>query len=65
MFDKDGGGSISSTEIKEVIGVGKNIPEEIWDDLIGEVDDDGSKAIDYEEFKSMMMELIDREIKYK
>lgn len=64
MFDKDGSGSISASEIKEVIGVGKNIPEKIWDEIIGEVDDDGSKTIDYQEFKSMMMELIDKEIRY-
>ena len=25
MFDRDGGGSISSNEVKEVLGVGKNI----------------------------------------
>jgi len=45
--------------------VGKNIPEHIWDEIIGEVDEDGSKAIDYEEFKSMMMQLIDKEIRSK
>ena len=65
MFDKDGSGTISASEIKEVIGVGKNIPNEIWDEIIGEVDDDGSKSIDYQEFKSMMMELIDKEIHFK
>jgi len=65
MFDKDGSGSISSSEIKDVIGVGKNIPEKIWDDIIGEVDEDGSKNIDFEEFKHMMMGLIENEIKYK
>ncbi len=64
-FDKDGSGTISASEIKDVLGVGKNIPERIWDEIIGEVDDDGSKAIDYIEFKWMMMELIDNEIKSK
>ena len=58
MFDKDGSGSISSSEIKDVIGVGKNIPEKIWDDIIGEVDEDGSKNIDFEEFKQIIMGLI-------
>jgi calcium-dependent protein kinase len=65
MFDKDGSGTISASELKQVIGVGKNIPAEIWDAIIGEVDDDGSKTIDFEEFKTMMMGLIDKEIKYK
>ena len=61
-FDKDGSGSISALEIKDVLGVGRNIPEHIWEEIIGEVDNDGNKSIDYEEFKQMMMQLIDQEI---
>ena len=64
-FDKDGSGTISALEIKNVLGVGKNITEHIWDEIIGEVDNDGNWSIDYEEFKSMMMQLIDKEIRAK
>lgn len=64
-FDKDGSGTISANEIKNVLGVGRNIKQEIWEEIIGEVDNDGNKAIDYEEFKSMMMQLIDNEIRAK
>lgn len=64
-FDKDGSGTISALEIKEILGVGRNIPQHIWEEIIGEVDNDGNKSIDYQEFKSMMMELIDKEIKAK
>jgi calcium-dependent protein kinase len=62
LFDKDGGGSISSDEVKEVLGVGKNIDEKIWKDIIGEVDIDGNGEIDYYEFKEMMEKLITDEI---
>lgn len=40
MFDKDGSGSISIDEIKEIFGgVGQNISEKVWKDLMKEVDD--------------------------
>ena len=34
VFDQDGGGSISSSEIKEILGVGKNIDENVWNQII-------------------------------
>lgn len=58
LFDKDGGGTISSLEVKEVLGVGKKFDERIWDEIIGEVDIDGDGEISYEEFKSMMEKLL-------
>ena len=46
LFDKDGGGTISPEEIKEVLGIsGKNIDEKIWDEIVLEVDDDGNQEI--------------------
>lgn len=30
VFDKDGSGAISTEEIKEVLGVGQSISEEVW-----------------------------------
>jgi calcium-dependent protein kinase len=30
FYDSDGSGSISTSEIKEVLGVGKQISEEVW-----------------------------------
>jgi calcium-dependent protein kinase len=38
LFDKDGSGTISANEVKEVLGVGKNIDEKIWNDIVMEVD---------------------------
>ena len=51
MFDRDGGGSISSEEVKEVLGVGKNISEHIWNEIVSEVDPNGDGEISFEEFK--------------
>lgn len=30
LFDKDSSGTISADEVKEVLGVGKNIDEKVW-----------------------------------
>ena len=54
VFDKDGGGTISSSEIREVLGVGKNIDEKVWNDIVKEVDPNGDGEISLAEFKMMM-----------
>lgn len=58
LFDRDGGGTISADEIKEVLGVGRKYDERIWADIISDVDKDGDGNIDYDEFKEMMKKLI-------
>jgi len=58
LFDRDGGGSISANEIKEVLGVGKNIDEKIWNEIIMEVDGNGDGEISFLEFKIMMQKLL-------
>jgi len=58
LFDKDGSGSISASEVKDVLGVGKNIDEKIWNDIILEVDANGDGEISFEEFKIMMQKLL-------
>lgn len=58
LFDRDGGGSISANEIKEVLGVGKNIDEKVWNDIIMEVDANGDGEISFLEFKTMMQKLL-------
>lgn len=58
LFDKDGGGTISASEVKEVLGIGKKFDERIWEEIIGEVDIDGDGEISYSEFKAMMDKLL-------
>ena len=58
FYDKDGGGSISYDEIKSVLGVGKTIDDEVWMQVVNEVDQDGNGVVDYEEFKAMMVKLL-------
>ena len=69
MFDKvsqfvrylrikqDGSGTISSDEIKEVLGFGKSLSEEAVQEIINQVDENGDGQISFEEFASMMKRL--------
>jgi calcium-dependent protein kinase len=50
MFDKDGGGTISVDEIKEVLSFGQNLDEHIIQQIIKQVDANGDGEISYEEF---------------
>lgn len=50
MYDKDNSGSISTDEIKSVLGVGKDISEEVWQQIVKEVDANGDGEVSFEEF---------------
>ena len=58
LFDRDRGGTISSNEIKDVLGIGKQFDDKIWDEIIGEVDINGDGEISFDEFKQMMEKLL-------
>ena len=50
MFDKDGGGTISVEEIKQVLSFGQNLDESLIDQIIKQVDENGDGEISYDEF---------------
>lgn len=58
MFDKDGGGSISIEEIKQVLSFGQNLDEHVIQQIIHQVDANGDGEISYEEFAQMMLQNI-------
>ena len=55
MFDKDGGGTISIDEIKQVLSFGQNLDDAVVDQIIKQVDDNGDGEISYDEFSAMML----------
>ena len=45
MFDKDGSGTISADEIRNVLGSGSTLTEDAIEDIIKEVDENGDGEI--------------------
>ena len=58
LFDRDGGGTIDGAEIKQIISAGDDVDDGVWDEIINEVDEDGSGEIDQEEFAQMLRNII-------
>ena len=63
LFDKDGGGTIQSKEIKETLLGSEQVEfsaeeEEFWQSIIDEVDLDGNGEIDFEEFAYMIRKIV-------
>ena len=54
IFDKDGSGDISVNEIKAVLGTGNKMNNEMWNEIITEVDQNGDGVIDLKEFIQLM-----------
>jgi len=55
VFDGDGNGFISRTELRHVmLNLGEQVTEEECDAMVDEADIDGDGCINYEEFYSMM-----------
>lgn len=57
LFDKDKSGTISKTELKVMFGGNNKVDDNVWTDLIKEVDINGDGEIEFSEFKEMLMKL--------
>lgn len=56
VFDTDGSGLISRSELKRLMNnLGQTLSDEELDAMMSEVDKDGNGEIDFEEFKAMMV----------
>ncbi|CAG9335081.1 unnamed protein product [Blepharisma stoltei] len=58
LFDKDGSGSISAKELRDILSNGELLDDAVWRDIIKEVDQNGDGEIDLREFQSLIMEKI-------
>ena len=56
VFDKDGNGLISASELKHVVtNLGEKLTEDEAEEMIREADIDGDGQVNYEEFVKVMM----------
>lgn len=55
VFDRDGSGKISASELREVLGGGRRTNEEMWQQVVKEADTNGDGEIDFEEFRNMIL----------
>ena len=60
LFDKDGGGTIEAAEIAQILGKDVSDNEQVWLDVIKEVDTNNDGMVDFEEFQTMMLKLAQR-----
>merc|ERR1711872_560340 len=56
ILDKEGKGTIDAQVLKEILlALDETMSEADVDEMVDEIDEDGSGAVDYEEFKAVMM----------
>merc|ERR1712243_386272 len=56
ILDKEGKGTIDSEVLKEIlVALDESFTQADVDEIVDEIDEDGSGAVDYEEFKAVMM----------
>ena len=60
MFDLEKNGKIAAHEIGQILGHNLQKEEAVWKDVIREVDINGDGWIDFEEFKTMMLKLVEK-----
>lgn len=58
IFDKDNNGKISPSEFKNIFKGVTGVDEQLWVEMIKEVDTDGNGEIDFKEFHEILMKLI-------
>ena len=62
MFDLDKNGSISLSEIKEVLGIKKNDDDKVIEELMNEVQRTGNQEITFQQFKESMLNYAKQDI---
>lgn len=62
LFDLDKNGTISPSEVKEVLGMDANVDEKVLIELLKEIQNTGDDEITFEQFKKIMTSFGEKEI---
>ena len=62
MFDLDKNGSISLNEVKEVLGMGKEVDDQVLNELRDEINTNGDEELNFEEFKNLMYSFAENDV---
>jgi Ca2+-binding EF-hand superfamily protein len=54
LFDLDGNGRISPSEVKEILGMDSHMDDNVLNELLKEIIKSGNKEITFEQFKDIM-----------
>lgn len=58
LFDSDGSGTITITELKRILEMGMGMNAKIWREMLKEFDKNGDGVIDIEEFRNIILSKI-------
>jgi len=58
LFDKKGRGYITKEDVKEVLGIDKTLPDEVWERVVKEANQKMDGLLTFDEFDSMMNECL-------
>ena len=62
LFDLDKNGTISPSEVKEVLGMDANVDEKVLIELLKVIQNTGDDEITFEQFKKIMTSFGEKEI---
>mmetsp|Transcript_18122 Transcript_18122/g.18114 ORF Transcript_18122/g.18114 Transcript_18122/m.18114 type:complete len:175 (+) Transcript_18122:910-1434(+) len=55
IFDTDKSGTINASELRNILCHGKSTPDDVWNEILREVDSNGNGEIDIKEFEALVM----------
>lgn len=60
MFDQDGNGQITLQELKSIFNRGtvSERSDDVWENILAEVDENGDNEISFDEFKNAMTKIL-------